>query len=693
MRKNYGSQIIGAQMVSASDGSAFTGSVTCYVTGDGGTQAIGSVGSGACVHEGNGFHSYQPAQAETNHEHVAFTFIGMGAVPVTIQVYTWDTISRTVNVGLLDGDDAPTRFAGIVDEQIGDEFENYVPALETTAQDILAILSAPIDANTVQISGDTTAAENARSFFDGNGYGSMLLRRTISDTPAPTTTDFTILGGGDNEDHVNGCTIVIRKNGSTVWAVRTIIDSTDAGGNLSVTIDSSPGFLPEAGDIVEILAPGFSQTDRVRLTLAHAKLPSKSYMAGTNNADGDIQINEATGNFPGTIAGIAGAITTLDALDTAQDAQHSATQGRLPASLVGGKIDANVGAISGDAAAADNAEKFFDGTGFGVHLLRTSINSVDSNTEFEVDDSPGNTDSFEDCRILLHQGSNRYLGYVTNINGAGIITVAWSNTTPTLAISNVVEFFLPDMADQIKSANTSAATIAAKLPSKPYLAGTSNADGDIQLSEATGNFPGTIGGIAGTITTLDDLDATQDAQHATTQTSANAAATQATAAATSAATIENKLPSKNYLAGTDNPTGDIEVEGDGAAIPVNQVPVPVERTWILKATSDGLKGELPLNRVAGENQPFAIDFRNDLPVNGRLTSLDDIVVVSGPSGGIEISDDEDDRGVDRAQVKCKINLVEAGTFEIVCAVSYDDSDGGGTSEGVVTLVVRPSSIP
>ena len=88
MKKNVASQVIGAQMVSATDGSAFTGSVTCYVTGDGGTQAVGSVSSGACTHEGNGFHTYAPAQAETNYDHVAFTFVGTGAVPATVQVYT-----------------------------------------------------------------------------------------------------------------------------------------------------------------------------------------------------------------------------------------------------------------------------------------------------------------------------------------------------------------------------------------------------------------------------------------------------------------------------------------------------------------------------------------------------------------------------------------------------------------------------
>lgn len=88
MKKNVSGQFVGAQMINATTGTAFTGSVTVSVTGDAGTQATGSVGSGACTHEGNGYHTYAPAQAETNYDLVAFTFTGTGAVPVTVQVYT-----------------------------------------------------------------------------------------------------------------------------------------------------------------------------------------------------------------------------------------------------------------------------------------------------------------------------------------------------------------------------------------------------------------------------------------------------------------------------------------------------------------------------------------------------------------------------------------------------------------------------
>ena len=106
--KNTAGQKIGAEMVSATDGSAFTGSVTVSVTIDAGTQATGSVGSGACAHEGNGYHTYAPAQAETNGQLVAFTFTGTGAVPATVQCFTvgYDETAAVVpaNVVQVSGD-------------------------------------------------------------------------------------------------------------------------------------------------------------------------------------------------------------------------------------------------------------------------------------------------------------------------------------------------------------------------------------------------------------------------------------------------------------------------------------------------------------------------------------------------------------------------------------------------------------
>lgn len=98
MIKNTASQVIGAQVINASTGAAFASTVTVYVTGDGGTQTLGGTGSGVCTDEGNGFFSYVPTQAETNYAHVAFTFTGTGAIPVTVQCYP--TYPQTADVGV-----------------------------------------------------------------------------------------------------------------------------------------------------------------------------------------------------------------------------------------------------------------------------------------------------------------------------------------------------------------------------------------------------------------------------------------------------------------------------------------------------------------------------------------------------------------------------------------------------------------
>jgi hypothetical protein len=96
MRRNIAGQAIGAQLINKTDGSAATtGTTTVYVTGDAGTQIVGSVGSGVCVHEGNGYWTYGPATNETDFDQVSFTFVNSLAITATIQVYTTATSGPT----------------------------------------------------------------------------------------------------------------------------------------------------------------------------------------------------------------------------------------------------------------------------------------------------------------------------------------------------------------------------------------------------------------------------------------------------------------------------------------------------------------------------------------------------------------------------------------------------------------------
>lgn len=162
MKKNTASQKIGAQMVNASDGSAFTGSVTVYVTLDAGTQAIGSVGSGVCTHEGNGYHTYSPSQAETNGDLVAFTFIGTGAVPGTVQVFTSfpQSVDNATGVADIQSRLPAALVSGRIDASVGDMAANTLTA-SAIAADAITAAKLAADVTTELQSGLATAANLA----------------------------------------------------------------------------------------------------------------------------------------------------------------------------------------------------------------------------------------------------------------------------------------------------------------------------------------------------------------------------------------------------------------------------------------------------------------------------------------------------------------------------------------------------
>ena len=82
---------------------------------------------------------------------------------------------------------------------------------------------------------------------------------------------------------------------------------------------------------------------------------------------------------------------TTDSLEAVRDKETDIEtdtqdlQNRTPAALVGGRMDANVGAISSDATAADNAEAFFDGTGYaGTGNVIPSVTTVTGNVNGSV---------------------------------------------------------------------------------------------------------------------------------------------------------------------------------------------------------------------------------------------------------------------------------------------------------------------
>lgn len=133
--------------------------------------------------------------------------------------------------------------------------------------------------------------------------------------------------------------------------------------------------------------------------------------------------------------------------------------------------------------------------------------------------------------------------------------------------------------------------------------------------------------------------------------------------------------------------------GGGAIIPVNQEVVPTSRKWVLVESDEGLVGELDRVLPVGDSKTFAVDFKVDLPTNGRLVSIDSIVVVDDDGvevvdeGGVEFAESEPDRGVDKSEARFKITAAESGTYRIKIGVSSRSGDGLDASTGIVTLVV------
>ncbi len=153
-------------------------------------------------------------------------------------------------------------------------------------------------------------------------------------------------------------------------------------------------------------------------------------------------------------------------------------------------------------------------------------------------------------------------------------------------------------------------------------------------------------------------------------------------------TIAEKLPSANAKMAGEGVTAQNldQVSGGGAAvIPVNQVAVPEGRTWIVTRGPNGLIATVPIGMKVGETEvPFAIDFRNELANNGRLSDFNSIAIQSGAVGGVTFHADLD---VDKVQAKGKITPITAGTYYLKATATKSAHDGGGQAIAIVRLIV------
>lgn len=167
--------------------------------------------------------------------------------------------------------------------------------------------------------------------------------------------------------------------------------------------------------------------DAAEITAIYNKLPSKSYLTGTANSDGDVEINESTGDFNATQQ--ARINTEVDvALNTA-----------IPGAPTADSINERLKAID-------------DKLPSKGYLVGT----VNSDGDVQIDESTGDFNATQQARINTE------------------VDVVLDTATPETPTANSIYERVQAIDD--------------KLPSKAYLVGTVNADGDVQQNETTGDF-------------------------------------------------------------------------------------------------------------------------------------------------------------------------------------------------------------
>ena len=199
------------------------------------------------------------------------------------------------------------------------------------------------------------------------GYPSATLNTTIATLASQTS--FTLTSGPAEDDALNGRWAVIHDAASAVQSTWVqVLDYT--GATKTVTLVAGGTFTVAAKD-------NFSLMDVQPL------MPTTTGRTLDVSAGGEAGLDWANVGSPTTTVGLSGT-TVKTATDVETDTQD--IQSRLPAALTaGGNIKADALALSGDTVAADNAESFFDGTGYAgtnnvIPLVTTTTTATNVTT-------------------------------------------------------------------------------------------------------------------------------------------------------------------------------------------------------------------------------------------------------------------------------------------------------------------------
>lgn len=133
----------------------------------------------------------------------------------------------------------------------------------------------------------------------------LLLYDDVGNMEAPDsapTLDLVDQGGTDLSARLDSATGSLVSTGRYRWVytASTTDDLEQLIWTFSVVEGGATRLYGNTTLIVDTTAVDFTSADRTKLEAIHTKLPSKSFLTGTTNSDGDVQIDESTGDFNAT---------------------------------------------------------------------------------------------------------------------------------------------------------------------------------------------------------------------------------------------------------------------------------------------------------------------------------------------------------------------------------------------------------
>lgn len=295
-------------------------------------------GGGTTAYSTDGVVLYTPTQAETNYTSFVLIAKKTGCIPASITVVPSESPTPgRVSLGMILGTALTETVGGYLAAAFKKLFDVATPVLTA------ASVNQSADNNTILASLDSRLTSSRAGYLDNLNVGGAVAsqadinalnqsasRRVILTTvgqyerPESGSTVYTVEARTYSRDGVpmdatgtptlaatgamsgdlaaNLGSVTNPATGVYRWAYTVANNATlePIRFDFSAVVDGDTIPMAVYTQTTDAVAADFTTADRTKLEGIYNKLPSKNYLAGTANSDGDIELNESTGDFNAT---------------------------------------------------------------------------------------------------------------------------------------------------------------------------------------------------------------------------------------------------------------------------------------------------------------------------------------------------------------------------------------------------------